>query len=237
MTADSAGPFLHGFEQRRLCLGRSAVNLVGQDYVTKNGALHEGPLAMPGSDIFFDDVGPRYVGRHQIGGELDAPETEAECLRDGPHHECFGRTGQPGNQAVATDEQGGEDLIEHFILADDDLPHLGENAVTDRIKPLDAMLQLGCVLAKFRGRYHRQFPSSPLHDFLRLTQYLSLRFWGSCPATYKGAPHLARFWRDWDSTALTPNPSHQINTSRSTFVSPTSRQKRARCGAPLYVVE
>src|SRR5580658_5848494 len=118
MATYSAGPFLHGFEQGGLCLGRSAVNLVSQDYVAKNGALHEGPLAMPGSEIFFDDVGPRDVRWHQIGGELDAPETEAECLRDGPHHERFGRTGQPGDQAVATDEQGGEDLIEHFILAD-----------------------------------------------------------------------------------------------------------------------
>ena len=65
---------------------------------------------------------------------------------------------------MAADEQGGEDLIEHLVLADDDLPHLGEDAVADGMEPFDALLQLGCVLAKFRDRYHRQY-FLPLSSF------------------------------------------------------------------------
>jgi hypothetical protein len=43
------------------------------------------------------------------------------------------------------------------------------------------------------------------------------------------------FGEMWDSTALTPKlftPNQQL---RSTFVSPTSREKRARYGAPMFV--
>jgi hypothetical protein len=67
---------------------------------------------------------------------------------------------------MSTDKQRGEDLIQHILLANDHLAHLGKDAFADRMEPFDAMLQLGCVLAKFRERYHRQFPSSRLRILL-----------------------------------------------------------------------
>src|SRR5580704_15219657 len=66
---------------------------------------------------------------------------------------------------MPTDEERGKDLVQHILLADDYLAHLGENAITDRIEPFDAVLQLGCVLAKFRERDHWLFPSSRLSSF------------------------------------------------------------------------
>ena len=58
-----------------------------------------------------------------------------------------------------------KDLVQDLFLADDDLAHLGKNAITDRVEPFDALLQLGCVLAKFRERDHWLIPSSRLHSF------------------------------------------------------------------------
>ena len=168
MAAHGAGAFLHGFEQCRLGLWRRAINFVGQHDVAKDRALDKGPLTMAGGEVFFDNVRAGNVGGHQVRRELDAPERQAERLRDGAHHQRFGGAGQAGDQAMPADKERGKDLVEHLLLADDDLAHLGENAITDRIKPFDALLQLGCVLAKFRDRDHRQFPSSRLHGFSEL---------------------------------------------------------------------
>ena len=87
----------------------------------KIGPWHEGPAAVAGGRILFDDVGAGDVGRHQVRRELDALEDQAQRLRDGAHQQRLGGAGQAGDQAVAADEQGDQDLIEHFFLADDDL--------------------------------------------------------------------------------------------------------------------
>ena len=70
--------------------------------------------------IFFNDVGTRDVGRHEIGRELDAAELQAERLRDGADKQRLRRSGKAGDQAMAADEQRDQNLIEHFLLADDD---------------------------------------------------------------------------------------------------------------------
>ena len=124
MAAHGAGKLLHGFEQRRLRLGRRAVDFVGQQDVAEDRAGHEGPAAMAGGGILLDDVGAGDVGRHQVRRELDALELQAERLRDGAHHQRLRGAGKTGDQAMAADEERGENLIEHLLLADDDLPHL-----------------------------------------------------------------------------------------------------------------
>jgi len=70
------------------------------------------------------------------------------------------RTRQAGDQAMPTDKQCDKDLVENIVLADDHLAYLGQDAIADSMEPVDALLQLSCVLAKFRERDHRQFPSS-----------------------------------------------------------------------------
>ncbi len=79
---------------------------------------------MAGGGIFFDDVRAGDVGGHQVRRELDALEVQAERLRDGAHHQRLRRAGQAGDQAMAADEQRDENLVEHFLLADDDLADL-----------------------------------------------------------------------------------------------------------------
>ena len=87
----------------------------------KIGPWHEGPAAVAGGGILLDDVGAGDVGGHQVRRELDALEDQAERLREGADHQRLGRAGQAGDQAVAADEQRDQDLVEHLLLADDDL--------------------------------------------------------------------------------------------------------------------
>ena len=69
---------LHRFEQRRLRLGGSAVDLVGEHDVREDraGAQAERPVARR------EHVGAGDVGGQQIGGELDAPHGAAERGRE-----------------------------------------------------------------------------------------------------------------------------------------------------------
>ena len=71
----------------------------------KIGPGHEGPAAVAGGGILFDDVRAGDVRGHQVGRELDALEDQAQRLRDGADHQRLGRAGQAGDQAVAADKQ------------------------------------------------------------------------------------------------------------------------------------
>src|ERR1700691_4662664 len=133
VAAHGAGAFLHGFEQCCLGLWRRAIDLVGQHDVAKDRALDEGPLTMSRGEVFFNNVRARNVRGHQVRRELDAPERQAQRLRNGAHHQRLGGAGQTGDQAMPTDEEGGKDLVQHLLRADNYLAHLGENAITDRI--------------------------------------------------------------------------------------------------------
>ena len=74
IPADGDLPFLHRFQQSRLCFGWRAVDLVGQDHVGKQRALPGTVARGLRSIVLLDDLGPRDVGRHQVGCELDAAE-------------------------------------------------------------------------------------------------------------------------------------------------------------------
>ena len=67
--------FLHGFEQGGLRLGRRAVDLVSQNDVGEDGAFDELKLSR-----LVQDLGAYNVGRHQVGGELDTAETQAQSF-------------------------------------------------------------------------------------------------------------------------------------------------------------
>ena len=60
--------FLHGFKQCALCLGRGAVDFVGQDDVDKDRAREEAEItALTIENRKADDI-----GREHVAGELDA---------------------------------------------------------------------------------------------------------------------------------------------------------------------
>ena len=140
MAAHRAGQLLHGFEQRRLRLGRRAVDFVGQQDVRKNRARHEGPGAAAGGGVLFDDVGAGDVGRHQVGRELDALEDQAERLRQRAHQQRLGRSRQAGDQAVAAHEQGDQHLLDHLVLSDNHLADFAHDAAVDLLETVDPFL-------------------------------------------------------------------------------------------------
>jgi hypothetical protein len=57
----------------------------------------------------------------------------------------------------------------------------------------------------------------------------------SSPIHERRVPHISLvFGEMWDSTALTPKLFNPIDSLRVTSFTPTSREKRARCGAPTF---
>src|SRR5262245_32773423 len=57
-AADSDLEFLHGLHEGGLGLGRSPVDLVGQEDVGEHGPLDEAELAAAGAPALLDDLGP-----------------------------------------------------------------------------------------------------------------------------------------------------------------------------------
>ena len=112
---------------------------------------------MTRSGVLFNDVRPGDIGGHQVRRKLDATEDQTERLGDGANHEGLGRAGKPSDETMAADEQGGENLIQHFFLADDDLPNLSENIVTHGLKTFDAPFQFYRVQIQFSERGHCSF--------------------------------------------------------------------------------
>ena len=116
---------LHGLEQRRLGLGRSAVDLVGQHDVGEDGSLHEAEGPAPRGGVVFEDVGAGDVAGHEVGSELDPAEREVERLGHRLHHERLGQPRHADQQRVPACQQGGEDPLDHFVLTDDAPGDLG----------------------------------------------------------------------------------------------------------------
>jgi hypothetical protein len=59
---------LHRFEERCLCLGGGAVDLVGEEHLGKDRPLAEHEVI----GIAIEDGDARHVGREKIGSELHA---------------------------------------------------------------------------------------------------------------------------------------------------------------------
>ena len=86
-----------------------------------------------------------------------------ERLRDGAHHQRLGGAGKTGDQTMAADEERDENLIDHLLLADDDLADLVENAVAHSMEAVDAFLQFRGVQIHFSSS-HRSFPFLGVFD-------------------------------------------------------------------------
>ena len=76
---------------------------------------------MVGGGVFdlVDDGGAGDVGGHEVGGELDAAEVEAEGLGDGSDEERFADARDAFEEDVARGEEGDEGLLDDLIVADD----------------------------------------------------------------------------------------------------------------------
>ena len=127
---------LHRLEQRRLRLRRRAVDFVGQHDVGEDRPGRELHLPPAGRRILVDDVGAGDVRRHQVGRELDAVELEVEHARHRMDEQRLGEAGHADDQAVAADEQRQQHLIDDFVLADDELLQLLDDALAALLHPV-----------------------------------------------------------------------------------------------------
>src|SRR5207247_7830964 len=116
-------------QQRRLRRRRGAVDLVGEDDVGEERALQELKLALSRRAVLLDDLGARDVGRHQVGGELDAAEVEREALGQRRDHERLRQTGDAFEDAVTAAEKRDQQLLNDLVLADDNAAQLGLDIV------------------------------------------------------------------------------------------------------------
>ena len=124
---DGDAVFLHGFQQCGLRLGRRAVDFVGQHDVGENRSRREHHLAAAGGGVFLDDVGAGDVRGHQVGCELDARELQVQHARHGVDQQRLRQAGHADDQAVATDEQRQQHLVDHLVLPDDQLFQLADD--------------------------------------------------------------------------------------------------------------
>ena len=71
--------------------------------------------------VFLQHVRAGDVRGHQVGRELDPLEGDVEDPGQGADHQGLGQARHAHQQAVAAGENGGEDLLDHVVLADDHL--------------------------------------------------------------------------------------------------------------------
>ncbi len=138
--------FLHRLEQRRLRLGRGAVDLVGQHDVGEDRPLDEAEGAPARGQVFLDDLRAGDVGRHEVGRELDPIEGEVERLRDGRDHERLGQSGHPDQEGMSTTKDSGKDAFDDVFLTHDPPGHLGPetgNGIEQPLKLLNIIVRSG----------------------------------------------------------------------------------------------
>jgi hypothetical protein len=76
-----------------------------------------------------EDARAEDVGRHEVGGELDAREVEAGGLREELGRERLGDAGDALDEDVAAGEDGGDQLVDEPVLPDDEPTDLAAEGV------------------------------------------------------------------------------------------------------------
>ena len=126
-------PLLHRLEQRRLCLRRRAVDLVGEEQIGEDRARAELELALP----LVEDRRARDVGGHQVGCELDAREAHARRLGERAGDPRLRQSREVLDQDVPVGEQAEQHELEHLPLADHRPLDLVEDLLGGRLDVVD----------------------------------------------------------------------------------------------------
>ncbi|MCY1177074.1 hypothetical protein D9M73_173690 [compost metagenome] len=111
---DTDLPLAHGFEQGRLNLGRGAVDFVRQYQVVEDRALLEHEAA----GFRAVDFRTGNVGRQQVRGELDAVELRFDAFGKFFDGLGLGQARSTLDQHMAVGEQGDEQSLDEFFLAE-----------------------------------------------------------------------------------------------------------------------
>ena len=109
-----------------VCMGMPGVlpvinDFVSQDHVREQRSFQEPPLPRTSAAVFFDDLRSRDVSWHQVGSELDAAERKIKSPGERAYHERLGQARNAFQEAMAAAEQGYQQLINHIVLAHNDL--------------------------------------------------------------------------------------------------------------------
>ncbi len=67
-----------------LRLRRCAIDFVGQQQIRENGSFNELELTVP-RFLFLQNDRSRYIGRHQVRGELHSIEVQLQHAGQSPH--------------------------------------------------------------------------------------------------------------------------------------------------------
>ncbi len=124
LAADGDLPLLHGFEQGRLGLRGSAVDLVGEYQVGEDRAFQELEDPLARALVLLQHLRAGDVGGHQVRGELDPGEGHLQGAGQRTDHQRLGQTGHALENAVAAGENGQQEQVNDLFLADDRLGQL-----------------------------------------------------------------------------------------------------------------
>ena len=103
------------------------VRLISSARITlaKTGPWMNWKRALAGALVLLEDLRAGDVGGHQVGRELDAVEAEVQDPGQAADQQGLGQAGHAHQQHVAAGEEGDQHLLDHLLLADDDLGDLG----------------------------------------------------------------------------------------------------------------
>src|SRR5215204_6073115 len=97
--------FFHRFKESRLCFGSRTVDFISQDNIGKHRSLLE--FEVPYTRPVCEDLCSDDVRRHEVWGELDPLETQAQRLAQRLHHQGFAQSWDALDQDMTTGKKGG----------------------------------------------------------------------------------------------------------------------------------
>ncbi len=115
---DRDRPLLHRFKQRRLRLGRGAIDLVGQHKIGKDRTRLEAKL-LAAVFVLGDDRRADDIGRHQVGRELDARKPAVDHIGQRAYQRGLGQPRHAFQQRVAACKQRHQRQPDQLALPDD----------------------------------------------------------------------------------------------------------------------
>ena len=136
VVADRDSPLLHRLEQCALRAGGGAVDLVGQDQAAEERSRLEHELRGVVRPVDEHD-GAGDVGRHQVGGELDAVVRDPERAGERAHHARLADPRHAFEQRVTAEDETDHHAAHGLALTDDGCADL-------RLDRRDRRAKCGC---------------------------------------------------------------------------------------------
>ena len=118
--------FLHGLQERRLRFRRRTIDLVRKDDIAENRSRLETELRISVL-ILYNNIRPRYVRGHQIGGKLHPRKGKIEYAAQGTHETGFSHAGNAFEKNVPSRNHRDNRAFDDLFLPDYIALHLPEN--------------------------------------------------------------------------------------------------------------